>query len=136
MAQVKIFNRDHREYKENFEDEMITIPAGGFVEMGRARAVVFLSSGCPMLKDGQGRPLHPKKLEMVEDPEAHAAHRDQPLKFTAPDGEQFRTQSGYDAHLKKLEGDPDEKRSEPRRRRRLPNATSLDKTDRSVVTGP
>jgi hypothetical protein len=102
MAKVKVRNLDHREYTEEFRDEMVVIPANGYIEMGRSEAIAFLGQATPRHVDGAGRCLKPKKLRIEEDPEQHAAQRDQPLKFTAPDGSQFRTQAGYDMYLAKL----------------------------------
>ena len=123
MANVKVKNLDTKEYSEVFEDELITIPAGGHVEMARSTAMKFLSAFSPMVVDGSGRALKPKMLKIVEDPEAHAAHRDQPIRYTAPDGKEFRTNEAYTLHLKKLEDEATDAPKEevinaPRRRKR------------------
>jgi len=118
MAQVKVMNMDHREYREMFKDEEVVIKAGGFVEMGRAEAVTFLSQAIPISIDGSGRCTRPKMLKIVEDPEAHAAHRGQPVRFTAPDGKEFRSQAGYDAYLETMamEAKTGGDKGEPKRR--------------------
>jgi hypothetical protein len=124
---VKVRNLDTREYVEIFRDEEIRIPAHGFVEMGRSEAIKFLSQATPMNVDGSGRCLKPKKLAMEEDPEAHAAARDQPIKFDAPDGKQFRTQKGFDAYMENFSlGVKDE--SKPVRRRRKINTPPKEKS--------
>ena len=118
MAQVKVMNMDHRQYREMFRDEEVVIEAGGFVEMGRSEAITFLSQGTPMNLDGSGRCVKPKMLKMVEDPEEHAAARGQPLRFTAPDGKEFRTQAGYDKYLETMaeEAKTGGDKGEPKRR--------------------
>ena len=102
MSKVEVRNLDHREYVEMFRDEEIRIPAGGSVEMGRAEAITFLSQASSMKRDGQGRALNPKRLEIYQDPEKHAEDRGQPPRFPAPGGENFRTQAGYDNYMEKL----------------------------------
>ncbi len=96
---VKVRNLDTREYTEIFRDEEIRIPAQGYIEMGRSEAIKFLSQATPLNVDGAGRCLKPKKLVLEEDPEQHAAARDQPIRFEAPDGKQFRTEKGYQAYM-------------------------------------
>lgn len=119
---VKVENLDTREYVEIFRDEEIRIPAKGYIEMGRSEAIKFLSQATPLNVDGAGRCLKPKMLRLVEDPEAHAAARDQPIRFEAPDGKQFRTEKAYKAYMESFaneainEGEKDE--SKPVRRRR------------------
>lgn len=125
---VKVENLDTREYVEIFRDEEIRIPAKGFIEMGRSEAIKFLSQATPMNIDGAGRCLKPKMLKLVEDPEAHAAARDQPIRFEAPDGKQFRTEKAYQVYLEKFAGaitiseQADE--SKPVRRRRKIDPTA------------
>lgn len=119
---VKVHNLDHRDYSEEFRDEMIVVPANGYIEMGRSEAIKFLSQACPMKVDGQGRPLKPKKLKIVEDPEAHAAARHQPIKFTAPDGTEFRTEVAYKEYIDSM-GSNNVK--EPVRRQRAVDPTKV-----------
>lgn len=118
MAQVKVMNMDHREYREVFQDEEIVIKPGGYVEMGRAAAITFLSQAIPIKIDGAGKCVRPKNLKLVEDPEAHAAHRGQPMRFTAPDGKEFATQAGYDNYLETMaeEAKTGGDKGEPKRR--------------------
>lgn len=121
---VKVKNLDTREYVEIFRDEEIRIPAQGHVEMGRSEAIKFLSQATPLNVDGAGRCLRPKKLVMEEDSEAHAAARDQPIKFEAPDGKQFRTQKGFDAYMENFSLESAKNESKPVRRRRKASPSS------------
>ena len=43
MANVRVQNMDHREYREEFRDAMVIIPPGGSVEMGRADLILTLT---------------------------------------------------------------------------------------------
>jgi len=127
MSKVRVRNLDDKEYREEYRDNMIVIPAGGYVEMGRADAVSFLSQFTPLNQDGAGRVLIPKKLKIEEDPEQHAEHRAQPYRFTAPDGNKFRTQAGYDAYLEILKAEAKEVEDEkPVRRKRVPNTSTTE----------
>ena len=127
MAKVKVRNLDHREYTEEFRDEMVVIPANGFVEMGRAEAVAFLGQATPRHVDGTGKCMKPKMLKIEEDPEQHAAQRDQPFRFTAPDGTQFRTEPGYNAYLSQLSAEAKGvEDAKPVRRRRAPSTASAE----------
>ena len=129
---VQVKNLDHREYREIFREQEIVIPAGGSVEMGRSEAVTFLGTFVPMNLDGSGRPKTPKKLKIIEDPEQHAAHRDQPKRYEAQDGTMLRTPEGRDAYNEKLaeeavdeppkEEPKDEQPATPRRRTRVTTA--------------
>jgi hypothetical protein len=127
MSLVKVTNLHDKEYVEMFRDEEIRIPPGGFVEMGRSEAKQFLGQVTPLNVDGSGRCIKPKKLKIVEDPETFAAARDQPLRFTAPDGNQFRTQEGHDNYMMKLREEATKTTTEgttdgPRRRRKAQGA--------------
>jgi hypothetical protein len=127
MAKVKVRNLDHREYTEEFRDEMIVIPGNGYIEMGRSEALSFLGQATPRNVDGSGRCIKPKMLKLEEDPEVHAAQRDQPLRFTAVDGTQFRTEAGLNAHNAKLQAEAKEvEDAKPVRRRRAPNTTTTE----------
>ena len=124
MAQVKVRNLHTREHVEMFRDEEIRIPAGEYIEMGRAEAVTFLGQVTPLNQDGSGECVIPKKLKIEEDPEEHAAQRDQPFRFNSVDGKQFRTQAGLEAHEKKLQAESKEVvNAKPVRRRRAPSST-------------
>ena len=119
MAQVKVRNLHTEDHVEKFRGKNIIIPAGGTIEMGRAEAVKFLGQWSPPAMDGAGRHLRPKKLKIEQDPEVFAEHRDQPLKFEAPDGKMFRTEQGLANHIEALKGGKAES-DEPRRRRTAP----------------
>lgn len=99
---VQVKNLDHREYREMFKEQEIVIPAGGSIEMGRAEAVTFLGQFSPLNLDGSGESKTPKKLRIIEDPEQHAAHRDQPKRYEAKDGTMLRTPEGRDLYNEKL----------------------------------
>jgi hypothetical protein len=103
--QVQVKNLDTREYVEMFRDQEIRIPAGESVSMGRSEAIAFLGQFIPMIKDGAERHIKPKKLEIIEDPEQHAAARGQPEKFESVDGKMFRTQAGLEQHNRELKAE-------------------------------
>jgi hypothetical protein len=132
MAKVRVQNLDHREYTEEFRDELIVIPPGGYVEMGRSEAVAFLGQMTPLNVDGAGRITKPKKLKIVEDPEEFAAARDQPFRYESPDGKRFRSEQGYNEYMARLEaeartitsGDNDG----PKRRRQAPKSAEANAT--------
>lgn len=97
--QVKVWNEDHREWVEEFKGNEIRIPPKGHILMTRSEAVQLLKQYSPPIKNGRGDDLRPKILRMEVDPEEFAARTDQPLKYMAMDGNQFRTTEG----LKKYE---------------------------------
>jgi hypothetical protein len=119
---VEVRNLDSRDYIEIYRDNEIRIPANGHILMERSDAVRFLGQATEMKKDGQGRPLNPKRLKIYDDPEKHAEHRQQPVKYDAPGGKQFRTEQGYNSYMEQLaaeaenNGVPDDNR--PRKRKR------------------
>lgn len=126
---VQVKNLDHREYREMFREEEIVIPAGESVEMGRSEAVAFLGQFIPMVKDGGDRPLRPKMLKIIEDPEQHAAARAQPERYEAVDGTLFRTPEGLRNYQEKLNAEAQTTKEEvtneqpaPKRRTRVTTA--------------
>ena len=117
---VQVENRSNIDFVGTFRDKPINIPAGKSIEMGRSEAVKFLGEWSPVRVDGAGRHMMPKSLYLVENLEEKAEKYGQPLKYTAFDGQMFRTTQGleaYEAKLKKeSKGVIDAK---PTRRRRV-----------------
>jgi hypothetical protein len=110
---VKVWNDDFREWNEMFKDEPIKIAAHGYIEMSKAEANQLVSQYSPVARDGRGEDIRPKKLRIEMDPEEYAEHVDQPLKYTALDGKQFRTTQGlknYEAKMR-IEVSDDKKRT-------------------------
>jgi hypothetical protein len=119
--QVKIWNDSDKEYSEEFRGKMLVIPARGFIEMGRSEGNKFLGQAVPVRMGGNGRQQNPKALRMEKPAEEFAEMTGQPLKFTARDGKQFRTEKGLAEHEATLpEGLKDE--SGPRQRRKVQTA--------------
>jgi len=124
MAVVKVVNDSHIDFKGTFRDTPIEIPAKGSIEMGRAEANKFLSEYSIVSVDGAGRHKMPKKLRMEEDPEVKAERYNQPLKFTAFDGTQFRTTQGLHKYENQLQTESKEvDNAKPKRRRTTPTPT-------------
>jgi uncharacterized C2H2 Zn-finger protein len=67
MPNVKVYNDNFLDYKENFEDEQVYIKANGFIIMDEEKAYLFKGKAVPMLKDGGGRqkPESYKKIRVV-----------------------------------------------------------------------
>lgn len=120
--QVKVWNDDKNTYEELFRDKKIVIPAGGFIEMGRAEANKFLSQSTGVKVDGAGRHLAPKKLRIERPAEEFAEMTDQPARFTAADGKLFRTKVGLEEYEATLPEGMKRDESEPRKRRKVQTA--------------
>jgi hypothetical protein len=102
--QVKVWNDHDQEYKEEFRGKEVVIPAKGFVEMTNAEARTFLGKATSIKINGAGKHLNPKKLRVEKPAEEFAEKTDQPLRYAARDGKQFRTKVGlaeYEATLPK-----------------------------------
>jgi hypothetical protein len=96
---VEVWNDHTEDYKEKFRDRVITVPAKGHIVMPRSEARQFLAQYSPMMKDGKEQDVYPKKLRIVEDPEAMAERYDQPERYESADGtRRFRTLEGRDAY--------------------------------------
>ncbi len=95
---VKVWNDGPVDHDEDFQGEHIHIPRGKFIEMPRSKALTFLEQWRPFNRSGAVSQQGLKALRIEEDPEEHAAKRDQPLKFVASDGKKFRTKQGLAAH--------------------------------------
>lgn len=102
--EVKVWNDGHKDWKEEFKGEFISIPRGGFITMSRSRAVKFLSQYAPFYREGNEDSLNRKRLRMEEDPELKAAATDQPFRFSSTDGKKFRTKQGVENHEKAMQG--------------------------------
>jgi hypothetical protein len=103
---VKVWNRGPITYKEEYQGQLIVIESGESIEMPRSKALHFLEQWRPFTKSGslEGQGLKPLQIE--EDPEQHAAKRDQPLIFQASDGQKFRTKIGLQRHEESLNVKP------------------------------
>jgi len=64
MGMVKVVNANQYEHRENFKGDMITIPAGGFVEMDREDAVLFKSQ-FTVPKFGKDKLQTPESYKML-----------------------------------------------------------------------
>lgn len=54
MTMVKVWNDNHLDYSEAFEDYHINIKAGHFITMDREKAIKFKGQYRPVEKDGGG----------------------------------------------------------------------------------
>lgn len=62
---AKVHNKNTYPYREKFRDQMIEIPALGYVEMDQDEALYFVSAFSPVIKDGQNVP-DPRFFKMLE----------------------------------------------------------------------
>jgi len=96
---VKIWNDHNETYKEEFNNELISIPPGEFHEMQRGAAVKFLSSFKPFKRDGVGEELGIKKLRMEIDPVLRAKELKQPIPSCMKCGKEFANELMLENHL-------------------------------------
>jgi hypothetical protein len=68
MSFCKVVNDNVHPFRQEFKEQMISIPAGGSISMDRDDAVIFLGSFFPPKKDGndQPDPKFFKKLRIVD----------------------------------------------------------------------
>jgi hypothetical protein len=103
MAKWKVWNRhpDGLMHREKFKDQLVEIPAGGFVVMDYEDAVQFRGQYFPMRKNAQGAPDPASfKVLTLERHELEAV-ADTPKEFVCHfDGAKFPSQSLLDAYLK------------------------------------
>ncbi len=104
---VEVWNDGPYDYKEEYQGSLIEIPRGKSIEMPRAKALHFLGQYRPFQISGHPSQQGLKALRIKEDPEQHAAKRDQPFKFVASDGTKFRTKQGLADHEEKLNFKPE-----------------------------
>lgn len=69
MPLARVWNDNDKPYSEKFEDNLITIPAKGYVEMDKADAIKFVSAWIPIKRLDDGTPLNPKMLRTEFMPE-------------------------------------------------------------------
>jgi|DEB0MinimDraft_6_1074348.scaffolds.fasta_scaffold01604_9 hypothetical protein len=69
MSMVKVWNDNHLDYTEPFEDYHISIKAGHFITMDEEKAIKFKGQYRPIIKDGGG----------VQKPESYKMIRIEPI---------------------------------------------------------
>ncbi len=105
MAKWKVCNRhpDGLTHKEKFKDQLIEIPAGGFVLMDYEEAVQFRGQYFPMKKNPQGAP-DPASFKCIylEPLESELTKSEPTIKeFVCHfDGAKFPTQASLDNYIK------------------------------------
>lgn len=101
MAKWRVYNR-HPEgmtHREKYKEQMITIPAGGFVLMDYEDAVQFRGQYFPMKKNAQGAP-DPASFKVIHLEPDNAEVKAAPVEFICHfDGRKFPTQSALDQYL-------------------------------------
>lgn len=101
MAQVKIWNDNVHPYKEQFQDELIEIPAKKFIVMEEKKAVRFRGTYCSPVLDHDGNPM-PESFKMLrlEHVDASAPEKEE-MKFLchACGSDEFQSQKALDAHI-------------------------------------
>lgn len=65
MANVKVWNKNVHDFKAQFRDQMISIPAKSFIEMEEGEAQDFKYDFSPVVKGGDNQP-DPKFFKMIE----------------------------------------------------------------------
>jgi hypothetical protein len=111
MAKVKVWNdnvvKDEAgrtigyDFKQEYNGELIVIPAGGFVEMDREFANDFYSAWFPIQVDGMGvqTPQSYKKLRIERDPNDVAIATGEKFRCTAC-GEKCQGWTDLEAHIR------------------------------------
>lgn len=70
MGMARVWNDHTQPYSEKLRGEdLITIPAGGYVEMDKADAIIFMGQFVPIKMLDDGTPINPKKLRLEVLPE-------------------------------------------------------------------
>lgn len=57
MPLVKVWNDNHLDYKEKFQEQDIFIKANHYIVMDKEKAIQFKGTYTPIEKDGGGQPL-------------------------------------------------------------------------------
>ena len=99
---VKVWNKGPLDWKEEYKGDIISIPRGEYITMGRSRAIKLLGQFSHFHKEGNDISMNQKILVIEEDPEERATMMDQPLKFTASDVKMFRSLQGQKNYEKTL----------------------------------
>jgi hypothetical protein len=98
-ARMRVWNDHTEEYVEEFRGDTVRIPAKGFVEMGESDANQFCGQHTPIIRDGLGNDLKPKKLRRERLPHAATQTLDSKYFVCQVDRQMFETQSALDAHI-------------------------------------
>jgi len=62
---VRVYNDHHQDYKENFRDSELIVPAKGYVEMEDSEATLFMGKFPGLRRDGRGHDITIKMLRKV-----------------------------------------------------------------------
>jgi len=99
---ARVWNLDTQPYTEEYRGQTITIEPEKFIVMDPNEAALFLKAFTPVIKDGRGQYINPKKLrmELYTDKTASSPKRESKFQCMV-DGEIFPTQRAYDEHVLK-----------------------------------
>lgn len=96
---VKVWNDNNVDLKEEFKGQVIEIPAGGFVEMGRSQAIQFKGQYRPIKVDGMKQQVpNSKKIIRIE---AVKGKEESETFVCQMDGREFKTQKALENYMKK-----------------------------------
>ncbi len=100
QAIAKVWNDHNKEHVEKFKGDEIRIPANGYIEMPWQEAIQFRGQYSPIIRDGLGNDLKPKKIRLekksVESSDANIA----PIFMCQMDRQEFGTQAELDEHVR------------------------------------
>jgi hypothetical protein len=102
VAKARVWNDHTEEHVEEFRGEIVKIPPKGFVEMPWPSAVQFRGQYTPILRDGLGRDLKPKKIRLERIDDAAPKFAAPASKFTCQAcNKACKTQKELDDHIAK-----------------------------------
>ena len=108
MPNVKVYNMNEFTYKENFRDQNIMIPPGGFVKMEEGEARLFFGTFAPIVLDADGNPspegYKKLRIELIEDGSAKSAPEAKGFTCQA-DGKTFDTLKELNEYVKEHHAD-------------------------------
>lgn len=100
VARARVWNDHTEEHVEEFRGEILRIPPKSFIELPWPSAVQFRGQYTPILRDGLGQDLKPKKIRLERIDDAAPKFAPPASNFicqacTKP----FKTQKSLDAHI-------------------------------------
>src|SRR5690348_2694382 len=100
VAKARVWNDHTQPHVEDFKGDKITIEPGKFVVMDFPDAVEFRGQYTPVIRDGLGTDLKPKKIRVEKIDGTESAFPEAPKHACMRCGEDQKSAKALDAHIK------------------------------------
>jgi len=97
---ARVWNDSEKIWKEEFRGDMLEIPSFGFIEMPYPDAVQFRGQFHPLVRDGLGQDVNPKKIRLEVLDGSEPLHPQAARFICHRDGKSFPSEAALRHHIK------------------------------------